>query len=98
MTKVHVALDYDDTFTLAPSLWRVIIGHMQRAGWKVYCVSARFDELGQRQELQEALPDGVEIVLCDHNPKHEVTKAQGIWIDVWIDDCPWAIVGVDPPR
>lgn len=87
----NIAVDYDDTFTIDPAMWRRIIADMQASGHAVYCVSARRSTIESRVEVQSAMPDGVPVYLAYDMSKRAFMLALGIDIDVWIDDTPEAI-------
>ena len=42
---MNIAIDYDDTYTLDPNTWDVIITTLEKAGHEVYCVTKRYEEL-----------------------------------------------------
>lgn len=86
-----VAIDFDDTFTSDVDTWREVIVLLQRSGHRVICVSARRNEIGHRQELMRALPDGVKVLLAYDVPKRLYAKSQGVDVDIWIDDAPESI-------
>ena len=91
MAGLTIAIDYDDTFTADASMWRRVIAEMHKAGHRVVCVSARRNEIGHRQELTQALPDGVAVMLSYDTPKRMFAKDEGIDVDIWIDDMPESI-------
>lgn len=88
-----VALDFDDTYTLDPDLWRQIIGAFKARGWTVLIVSARRPTLENRQEIARALPPhfNIPILLAYDEPKRIYTERMGFSVDVWIDDYPEGI-------
>ena len=95
---MNIAIDYDDTFTAAPEFWRRLIQRARLSHHTVYCVSSRRGTMENVREIADGIGlSGVPVVLCNHNAKHEVVANKGIHIDVWIDDNPWSIVGVDKP-
>lgn len=91
MSQLTIAIDFDDTFTADVATWSSVIGILRAAGHKVICVSARRNELSHRQQLQRALPEGVEVLLSYDTPKRLFAKAHGHDVDIWIDDMPEAI-------
>lgn len=90
-TPLTIAIDFDDTFTADCEAWRMVIKVLQSRGHQVICVSARYDELGNRQELRQALPDGVPVLLSCNTPKRLFARQYGYEVDIWIDDMPEAI-------
>lgn len=89
--SLTIAIDYDDTFTADPIMWRRVIAEIHAAGHRVICVSARRNEIGHRQELEQSLPDGVAVLLSYDCPKRLYTQHEGIEVDIWIDDMPESI-------
>jgi hypothetical protein len=89
--SLTIAIDFDDTFTADCETWREAILLLQRSGHRVICVSARRNELSHRQELTQALPDGVPVLLSYDTPKRSFAKLNGYDVDIWIDDMPEAI-------
>jgi hypothetical protein len=86
-------LDFDDTFTADPKLWRSFVEFAVERGHQVVCVSAREDTESQREELRRALPEGVSVILLSYlEAKHRYAQSRGIYVDIWIDDYPEAIV------
>lgn len=90
-----IAIDYDDTFTLAPQAWRAVIAVLRACGHEVIGATSRRNTAENRNEVEDGFPCAV--VYCNHNAKAEHLKKLGIVPDVWIDDNPWSIVGEDHP-
>lgn len=89
--QLTIAIDFDDTFTADPTAWNRVIVTLQECGHRVVCVSARRNEFSHREQLRESLPDGVEILLSYDTPKRMFARANGVEVDIWIDDMPEAI-------
>lgn len=89
--RLTIAIDFDDTYTADTLLWRLFIQTAQLAGHKVICVSARRDTFENRRELQDALPEGVPVLLSYDWPKRLFAEKEGFRPDIWIDDMPEAI-------
>jgi hypothetical protein len=79
---VNIAIDYDNTFTLDPPFWRGFIMRAVMAGHKVLCVTMRHDSMPVEHEMS------VPVHYTGHKAKRPFMEAQGIHIDVWIDDMP----------
>ena len=90
-TSRTLAIDYDNTYTADPVLWQTIITDAIARGHQVVCVSARRATAANRRELETALPAGVRVLLSGGSPKAEFAKANGVTVDIWIDDKPEAI-------
>lgn len=86
-----IAIDFDDTFMADVNAWSAVIEVLKNAGHKVICVSARRNDFRNKQELQRALPTGVEVLLSYDMPKRAFAISLGYLVDVWIDDTPEAI-------
>lgn len=82
---ITVSLDYDGTFTLAPDMW---INFIKNAPphVKIYCITMRWE--GEADSMDPRLKDLVPIIFTARQAKREYAKAQGIDVDIWIDDCP----------
>ncbi len=90
---MNIAIDYDDTYTRDPLMWVNIIAFFKRRGHMVYCVTSRsyhasspvIIDLGNKVD---------EIYYTNGKAKQPFMFAQGIRIDVWIDDNPLSIVDI----
>lgn len=91
---MHIAIDYDDTFTADPEFWTIVIEHGKSRGHAFTCVTARCKNRENIRELSEALPCGVPFHFSCDEPKADYARRYGLGIDVWIDDMPGWIVGV----
>lgn len=87
-----IAIDYDDTFTADTLMFTETIKKFQEFGHQVICVSARRETFANRREIENALPSGVEVFLSYDCPKRLFTKMKGVYVDIWIDDKPDAII------
>ncbi len=81
-----IGLDWDNTFTADPQLWRGFIKEAQKRH-RVFIVTARPPEHGEeiRKEMD---PMGVEIIYCSGKPKIACADEAQVSIDIWIDDMP----------
>lgn len=84
---MNISLDYDNTYTRDPILWNVFVANARGLGHKVYCVTMRTPEEGMQvfHDLSGKV-DG--IAFTSRQAKKDYMFAQGIAIDVWIDDMP----------
>lgn len=92
--KLTIALDFDDTFTAAPSLWTSFINSSRFFGHTVICVTSRRDTPENREELERAFAQwhiDIAIWFCNLNPKIKEMKKRDIKVDIWIDDNPLGI-------
>lgn len=90
--KLLIAIDFDDTYTADVAFWRGMIQLGQGVGHRFICVSGRRDSFDNRRELQQALPEGVPVILSYDEPKRQCAKRLGFEPDIWIDDHPEAVV------
>lgn len=88
---MQIGLDYDDTYTRDPATWNAVISLLRQAGHKVYVVTWRFpDECTPVHMNLSGYVDG--IYPTSRKAKEKFMFAQGICIDVWIDDNPRAVL------
>lgn len=88
----HFGLDYDDTFTADPELWRAFIQMAEKKGHKVFIVTCRMNTPENKAEIFEATGIKNRIVMTSMAPKRwYCEQTYGIHIDVWIDDCPESV-------
>lgn len=84
-----ISLDFDETYTRDPIAWDQFISLMKSRGHTVYCVTLRSDNPCESTEVAMELNGKVDaIFFTNRTAKKEFMAAQGIWIDVWIDDMP----------
>ncbi len=82
---ITISLDYDNTFTLMPDYWLQFIKNAP-PHIKIYCITMRHESEGD--SMDPRLKDLVSIIFTARQAKREHAKAQGIEVDIWIDDCP----------
>lgn len=88
---MNIGLDYDDTYTRDPDMWNRVIAHMRGRNHKVYVVTWRSES--ESMEIYTYLTTRVDgIYPTNRKAKEKFMYAQGIRIDVWIDDNPSAIL------
>jgi len=88
---MNLSLDYDNTYTRDNVFWDTFIDSAKRHGHKVYVVTMRTPAEGD--EVVKYLGHQVEhIYFTSRKNKHDFMFAQGISIDVWIDDMPFFIL------
>jgi hypothetical protein len=84
---MNIAIDYDGTWDRDPNMWQDFASRARRSSHKVYVVTLRNSQ--QSVGKAAAFVDGV--VYCALKPKRETCRANGIKIDIWIDDMPETI-------
>ena len=83
-----IAIDYDHTWTLAPSFWKLFAFQCSTFGHRLVCITCRHPD--------DSVPDDVGLALncvCYTSgiAKQAYAEASGLSIDVWIDDDPGTI-------
>lgn len=87
---MQIGLDYDDTYTRDPEAWNQFVQMFVARGHSVFVVTWRTPE--ECDDLDESLVNIVEgVYATSRKAKEKYMFAQGIRIDVWIDDNPWAV-------
>jgi len=97
-SSLTISLDYDQTYTAAPGLWRSFLLDAGNRGAKVFCITRREDTPENRAAVQAGFGDAYEVlagvVLCGPDTlKRAAAEAAGLSVDIWIDDSP-QLVGV----
>lgn len=88
---LNIGIDFDNTITAEPTLFREYIKMATRRGHNVYIVTARLKTVHPEDlDPWRGIVDGV--FFTEHKAKRPFMQAQGINIDVMIDDCPEAWV------
>lgn len=87
---MYISLDFDNTYTRDPATWDQFVDLMQKAGHTVYCVTMRYPTEGD--DVLATLGKKVKVFFTSRKNKHDFMFAQGINIDVWIDDMPYFIL------
>lgn len=88
---MNIGLDFDDTYTRDPRAWNVFINLFRQRGHKVYVVTWRSeDESAEVIRALNGMVDGM--FYTNRKAKQPFMFAQGICIDVWIDDNPSSIL------
>jgi hypothetical protein len=92
-----IGLDFDNTYTRDPEAWNTFIRYFTGRGHTVYCTTFRYPE--QSEQVYQTIGEIIGRDRCyftSYTAKHPFMLAQGIYIDVWIDDMPMLIYqGVD---
>lgn len=92
---MNIALDFDDTFTAAPDMWKRFIHDADTLGHQVWIVTARRDTAENREIICKALgrhEDYVGITFANLKSKLKHCESIGLRINIWIDDSPYAII------
>ncbi|AUR81815.1 HAD-like domain protein [Vibrio phage 1.015.O._10N.222.51.E5] len=95
----HYGIDFDDTITADPKLWRDLIVTMLKHGHKVSIITYR-SETGNNMDIIQFLrrvPYGVTAYYTDRKSKYGYALKHELNIDIWIDDQPF-FVCYDMPK
>jgi hypothetical protein len=82
-----IAIDWDDTFTADPDLWRIFVMAAKNRGHMVVIITARASD-SKGEIAAEAKALGVEFMLTSGQPKIAHADANGLLVNIWIDDMP----------
>lgn len=102
-TGLTISLDFDQTFTAAPGLWRSFITDAKARGHRVVCVTRREDTEQNQEALRLAFgdlfPELAAAILCGPaKQKRQAAADAGISVDIWIDDKPETVPEAPEPR
>lgn len=89
---MKIGLDFDNTYTRDPEAWNTFVRYFTGRGHQVYCTTYRLQS--QSAEVYETIGEVIGHKNCyftAYTAKHPYMVAQGIIIDVWIDDTPQLI-------
>lgn len=93
------AIDFDNTISRDPEGFLAIMHLLEMRGHVCYVVTARPSDL-YPEDLNFLKDKGYRVFFTELKAKRKFMEAQGIHIDVWIDDSPGAILndykGVSP--
>lgn len=82
-----IALDYDETYTVDPEFWDLMIALAIQRGHSVICATMRHEHEGA--DIVADLGKKVEaIIFTGRKAKHEFVQQRGFYPSVWIDDSP----------
>ena len=87
-------IDFDDTFTADPELWRAFIANAHERGHSCFVVTCRRDTDENRETVAEFVGDlpRWRQLITGLSAKKWFCERQGIEIDVWIDDDPACVL------
>jgi hypothetical protein len=87
VTPLHIALDYDGTYSADPAMWNKFIKIAQAHGHKVTCVTMRKATLSERLDME------IDVIYTNRKGKVGHCEREGVKIDIWIDDSPHWLLG-----
>lgn len=88
-----LVLDYDETYTAAPSFWDSVVTLAQESGHTVVCCTLRFGDNDRYNYdvIQDMGELNVPIIYAaSYKDKFEAVQEHGYIAEnaIWIDDCP----------
>ena len=86
---MNIAIDYDNTFTADPTLFRLFITIAEYAGHACLIVTHRNST--HVKKIMGDMGPGVHIIFASGISKVRATEDAGWPIDIWIDDNPEGI-------
>lgn len=88
-----ISLDFDDTFSADPPLWKAFVAQALARGHSVYVVTCRRDNEENRADIEAVteLPAWRHIY-TGMAPKRWFCEQRGLVVSVWIDDYPESIL------
>ena len=91
---MHIALDYDDTFSKDPESWIKFCKDFQAKGHTIYGVTFRYNDGPEFDNIDTRFLEACdEVYFTSRQPKARYMFDRGLVVHVWIDDCPELIVG-----
>lgn len=86
---MRIALDFDGTYDVDPELWKGFIRLARSRGHKVFVVTMRYKNSDEENDVRAELGHLVDGIFCtSRQAKKPYMEAQGVNINVWIDDNP----------
>lgn len=92
---MNIAIDFDNTFSSDPDLFKSFIKICESRNHKCYIVTMRNGTDEDRKEIESTTGGMLPVIYCGHTFKRKVTSQMGINIHIWIDDLP---AGIDDQR
>ncbi len=87
---MKIALDYDETFTAAPILWKMFIEFATQYGHDIKFVTYRDSRYNNDDICADAYDCKIDIIFTNGVQKQHVYQA-----DIWIDDSPETVVSYE---
>ena len=89
-----ISIDYDDTWSADPSLWKEIARRARERGHKVILVTNRMGSRRDAGDVWRSAGDHVsQIIFAGMGPKRAAALGAGYDVDVWIDNAPETVAG-----
>lgn len=92
-----VAVDFDETISDNEDGWLKVLALLEKIGYHVVICTWRFPTT-HPEDLQFLVDKGYAVFYTSLQAKQEYMAAQGINVDIWIDDNPLAVTQDAPNR
>lgn len=86
-----ISIDYDDTYTLIPKLFDLIIDYCIKNKIKIIMCTARGEH--EKDNILLNLEKKIDVYYTNRQYKKEFLNKKGIYPDIWMDDNPVWIIG-----
>jgi hypothetical protein len=86
--KLTVAIDFDNTFSADPELFRTFVALLKARGHTPIMVTGRPEKHGLDEAPKALAGDLMPIIFADGEWKINAARAKGYEVDIWIDDNP----------
>lgn len=94
-----IAIDYDNTLSLKPEMWKKILPIYKEYGFRLYVVTLRYAQDGgcwgirvDNSDMDWVLPFVDKVIFCCGLQKRPYCTNLGISPAFWIDDLPETII------
>ena len=92
LTKTVFSFDFDNTISRDPEGFLGVMELLEKRGHTCYVVTARRPDI-HPEDFEFLENKGYKVIKTRHIAKHKyMEEIEGIQVDVWIDDCPDAIL------
>ncbi|MCR4319781.1 MAG: hypothetical protein NUV74_05520 [Candidatus Brocadiaceae bacterium] len=82
-----ICLDYDETYTVDPEFWDLVIELALARGHRVICATMRHEH--EAEEMPKTIGKRVEaIIYTGRKAKFDFVQKAGYYPSIWIDDMP----------
>jgi hypothetical protein len=95
MSKLLIALDYDNTFTADPDMWSHFVRMSKSFGHECIVVTARRSTEENSEDINAMLDFHncqMLVIFTDLGSKLRAVENRGINVNIWIDDDPKTLV------
>lgn len=90
-----VALDYDETISDSESTWLAVMLLLEKQGYHVIVCTWRTPTT-YPEDLKFLVDKGFKVYYTSGQAKQTYMAKQGIKVDIWVDDNPFAILNDAP--